>query len=94
VSRRWVEQLHPDHPRHEEAVSRLHDALRRAALHELHRQRGMLASLFGPEAEDVAEQCADDALVKVLAQNLFDARRKLRRSLAAAGYPLGAEGAA
>src|SRR5262245_43304300 len=39
TSRRWVEQLRPDHPRHEMAVAKLHDLLRRAALHELHRRR-------------------------------------------------------
>jgi RNA polymerase sigma-70 factor (ECF subfamily) len=68
ASRRWVEQLHPDHPRHEQAVARLHDLLQRAALHELHRRRGSLRSLTGPEFEDVAQQCADDATVNILAR--------------------------
>jgi len=49
-------------------VSRLHDILRRAALHELHRRRGQLPDLAGPELEDVAQQCADDALVSILAR--------------------------
>jgi len=65
ASRRWVEQLHDDHPRHHEAVAKLHDVLRRAALHELGRRRGPLA---GPEFEDLAQQCADDALMNILAK--------------------------
>jgi RNA polymerase sigma-70 factor, ECF subfamily len=65
VSRRWVEQLHPDHPRHDVAAAKLHDVLRRAATHELHRRRGQLS---GPELDDVAQQCADDAMMKILAR--------------------------
>ena len=67
-SRRWVEQLRPDHPRHEQAVAKLHDLLQRAALHELHRRRAQLESLTGPEFDDVAQQCADDAMVNILAK--------------------------
>jgi RNA polymerase sigma-70 factor (ECF subfamily) len=68
VSRRWVDQLHPDHPRHEHAVARLHDLLRRAALHELHRRRAQLPALAGPEFDDVAQQCADDVVLDILAR--------------------------
>jgi RNA polymerase sigma-70 factor (ECF subfamily) len=68
ASRRWVEQLRPGHPRHEQAVAKLHDVLQRAALHELHRRRGQLSSLSGPEFDDVAQQCADDAMVNILAK--------------------------
>jgi RNA polymerase sigma-70 factor, ECF subfamily len=68
VSRRWVQHLHPDHPGRERAVTRLHELLRRAALHELHRRRGQLPFLAGPEFDDVAHQCADDALVNILAK--------------------------
>jgi RNA polymerase sigma-70 factor, ECF subfamily len=67
ASRRWVEQLRPGHPRHEQAVAKLHDVLQRAALHELHRRRGQLGSLAGPEFDDVAQQCADDATMNILA---------------------------
>jgi RNA polymerase sigma-70 factor (ECF subfamily) len=66
-SRRWVEQLQPNHPRHDEAVARLHDVLRRAAQHEL-RRRSLGPRLAGPELDDVAQQCADDALVNILAK--------------------------
>jgi RNA polymerase sigma-70 factor, ECF subfamily len=65
---RWVEQLHPGHPRYEQAVAKLHDVLHRGALHELRRRRGQLGSLEGPELEDLAQQCADDAVVNVLAR--------------------------
>jgi RNA polymerase sigma-70 factor, ECF subfamily len=64
ASRRWVEQLHRDHPQHDQAVAKLHDVLHRAALHELHRR----GSLRGPERDDVAQQCADDALINILAR--------------------------
>ena len=68
VSRRWVEQLRRGHPRHDQAVAKLHDVLLRAALHELHRRRGQLPALAGPEFDDVAQQCADDAIVVILAK--------------------------
>jgi RNA polymerase sigma-70 factor (ECF subfamily) len=68
ASRRWVEQLHPGHPRHELAAAKLNDVLRRAAAHELHRRRGQLTALSGPEFDDVAQQCADDAMMKILAR--------------------------
>jgi RNA polymerase sigma-70 factor, ECF subfamily len=67
ASRRWVEQLHPKHPRHEHAAARLHEVLQRAALHELHRRRAQLTALSGPELDDVAQQCANDAMMKILA---------------------------
>jgi RNA polymerase sigma-70 factor (ECF subfamily) len=66
ASRRWVERLRRDHPRHEQTVAQLHQALHRAALHELGRRRAQLAGLAGPEFEDLARQCADDALMNVL----------------------------
>jgi RNA polymerase sigma-70 factor (ECF subfamily) len=68
ASRRWVEQLHPDHPRHEQAIAKLHDILQRAAVHELRRRRGQLGALAGPELDDVAQQCADDATMNILAR--------------------------
>jgi RNA polymerase sigma-70 factor, ECF subfamily len=67
TSGRWVEQLHPGHPRHEQAAAKLHDVLQRAAFHELHRRRGQLTALSGPELDDVAQQCTNDAMMKILA---------------------------
>jgi RNA polymerase sigma-70 factor (ECF subfamily) len=68
ISRRWVERLGPGHPRRDQAVATLHEALHRAARHELRRRRGQLPSLSGPELDDIAQQCADDAVVNVLAR--------------------------
>lgn len=68
ASRRWVEQLRADHPSHQQAAARLHDILRRAARHELYRRREQLPALGGQELEDVAQQCADDALMSILAK--------------------------
>jgi RNA polymerase sigma-70 factor (ECF subfamily) len=65
-SRQWIEQLRVGHPRYEPTVSRLHDVLRRVALYELSRRRRQLRSIRGPEFDDLAQQAADDALVKVL----------------------------
>jgi RNA polymerase sigma-70 factor (ECF subfamily) len=48
-------------------VAKLHEILRRAAFHELHRRRAQVPGLAGPEFEDLANQCADDALVNILA---------------------------
>ena len=66
ASRRWLEQLRAGHPRHDEAVVRLHELLRRIAIHELSRRRAQLRAVSGPEFDDLAHQAADDALVNVL----------------------------
>jgi RNA polymerase sigma-70 factor (ECF subfamily) len=68
ASRLWVERLTPGHPRRDETVARLHEALHRAARHELRRRHGLLPALSGPELDDLAQQCADDAVVNVLAR--------------------------
>jgi RNA polymerase sigma-70 factor (ECF subfamily) len=68
AERRWVEQLQPGHRRREQAVAGLHDLLRRAAAHELGRRRALLGSVPGPEFDDIAQQCADDALMNILAR--------------------------
>jgi RNA polymerase sigma-70 factor (ECF subfamily) len=68
ASRRWVERLSPGHPLREEAVATLREGLHRAARHELRRRRGQLPALSGPELDDIAHQCADDAVVNVLAR--------------------------
>jgi RNA polymerase sigma-70 factor (ECF subfamily) len=66
ASRRWLEQLRAGHPRHDEAVVRLREVLRRIAFHELSRRRPQLRAVSGPEFDDLAHQAADDALVNVL----------------------------
>jgi RNA polymerase sigma-70 factor (ECF subfamily) len=49
-------------------VARLHEVLVRAARHELGRRRGQLGSIGGPEFDDLAQQCADDAMMSILAR--------------------------
>jgi RNA polymerase sigma-70 factor (ECF subfamily) len=65
-SHRWVAQLRADHPRHDQAVARLHDMLVRVAFHELSRRRSQLGTIAGPEFDDLAQQAADDALMNIL----------------------------
>lgn len=68
ASRRWTEQLRPEHPRHDVTVAELHAVLLRIAYHELSRRRSHLGPVSGPELDDLAHQAADDALVKILAK--------------------------
>jgi RNA polymerase sigma-70 factor (ECF subfamily) len=63
---RWVEQLRAGHPRHDQAVARLHAVLLRVAFYELSRRRAQLRSIAGPEFDDLAQQSADDALMNIL----------------------------
>jgi RNA polymerase sigma-70 factor, ECF subfamily len=67
-SEQWLKQLRPKHPRHEQAVAKLHEVLLRVAYHELSRRRGQLASISGREFDDLAHQAADDALMNILAR--------------------------
>src|SRR5262249_37704809 len=67
-SERWVEQLRAGHPRRDQTVAKLHDVLLRVAFHELSRRRGQLRSISGPELDDLAQQAANDALMKILAK--------------------------
>jgi RNA polymerase sigma-70 factor (ECF subfamily) len=141
ASRRWVEQLHPDHPRHEQAAAWAYkfvifEASNKVARHawqhhppsaedltwdqladtltprpgDLAERREQLAALtkaiehdLTPRQREVFAAIAlNDVPIDVLAlqlgsnrnaiyKNLFDARRKLRASLAAAGHPLSDE---
>lgn len=68
ASRYWTEQLRAGHPRRDETVAELHAVLQRIAYHELSRRRGQLGSVRGPEFDDLAQQAANDALVKILAK--------------------------
>jgi RNA polymerase sigma-70 factor (ECF subfamily) len=67
-SERWVEQLRSGHPRHDQTVAKLHELLQRVASYELSRRRGQLGSIRGPEFDDLAQQAANDALMKILAR--------------------------
>jgi RNA polymerase sigma-70 factor (ECF subfamily) len=66
-SEKWVEQLRAGHPRRDQTVAKLRDVLLRVASYELSRRRSRLSSISGPEFEDLAQQAANDALMKVLA---------------------------
>jgi RNA polymerase sigma-70 factor (ECF subfamily) len=65
-SRRWLQQLAPGHPAHEQAVGRLRELLVRVAGHELVRRRAQLGAVSGPEFDDIVEQAADDAVLAIL----------------------------
>jgi RNA polymerase sigma-70 factor, ECF subfamily len=65
-SEKWVEQLRDGHPRRDQTVAALHEALLRVAFHELSRRRGQLGSIHGPEFDDLAHQSANDALMNIL----------------------------
>jgi RNA polymerase sigma-70 factor, ECF subfamily len=68
TSRSWVEQLSPEHPRHQETVAALHVMMGKMAARELMRRHRQLPAVSGPEFDDLAQQAADDALVKVLSK--------------------------
>jgi RNA polymerase sigma-70 factor (ECF subfamily) len=76
-SRLWIEQLRSGHPRHDEAVGRLHAVLVRVAYDELARRRDQLGAIAGPEYDDLAQQAADGALMNILRK--LDAFRGLSR---------------
>jgi RNA polymerase sigma-70 factor, ECF subfamily len=77
VSEQWVERLQPGHELRDETVARLHDVLLRVALYELSRRRGQVAWISGSELNDVAQQAANDAVMRVLAR--LDEFRALSR---------------
>jgi RNA polymerase sigma-70 factor (ECF subfamily) len=68
ASRQWLEQLRSHGPEYDEAVSRLHGLLLRAARFEVARRRPTLPHLRGNDLDDIAMQAADDALMSVLAR--------------------------
>lgn len=64
-SRQWLNELAPSAPTREDALSRLHALLLRAARTELNRRRGR-TGVDGPELDDLAHQAADDALLSII----------------------------
>jgi RNA polymerase sigma-70 factor (ECF subfamily) len=65
-SRLWLDALRGEGAAREEAATRLHAFLLRAARVQL-RRRASSSQLRGEELEDVAAEAADDALVTILA---------------------------
>lgn len=68
ASRQWLAQLRSEGTEHDEAVTRLHALLLRAARYEVARRRPTLPHLRGNDLDDIAMQAADDALMSVLAR--------------------------
>jgi RNA polymerase sigma-70 factor, ECF subfamily len=67
-SHAWLQALRAPGAEREEAISRLHELLVRAARYEVSRRRAALSHVRGEELDDLALQAADDALVAVLAK--------------------------
>jgi RNA polymerase sigma-70 factor (ECF subfamily) len=63
---RWIQRLRGPGPEREQALAELHALLLRAAGFELGRRRAALGGLLPGDREDLAHQCADDALVAIL----------------------------
>ncbi|TLF77597.1 RNA polymerase sigma factor [Nocardia cyriacigeorgica] len=60
--------LTDDGPAGHHAIARLRDVLLRATRHQIWRLRHLLAGAGAAELEDLAQQCADDAVIAVLRQ--------------------------
>ena len=67
-SLRWLSALRGDGRAREEAIARLHELLLRGARFEVARRRTTLPHLRGDDLDDIAMQCANDALVAVLSK--------------------------
>ena len=66
-SQRWIDALHATGADRDLAIGELHDLLLRAARFEVNR-RARTAGVGALQADDLAQQSADDALVAVLAK--------------------------
>jgi RNA polymerase sigma-70 factor (ECF subfamily) len=75
--RHWCDGLRPGCDRHDETVAELRELLLRVARRELGRRRHQLGQVGGPELEDIAEQSANDAALKVISK-LDEFRRASR----------------
>jgi RNA polymerase sigma-70 factor (ECF subfamily) len=76
-SRAWIEALTASGAAREEAVAELHALLLRGARFELGRRRAMLEDMHRDSVDDLAVQCADDALAAIL-RKLGDYRSESR----------------
>lgn len=77
ASRAWLEALRSEGTRRERATAELHDLLLRAARFEINRRRASLPHLRGDDFDDLAHQCASDALMAIL-RKLDDFRGESR----------------
>src|SRR5436190_2374885 len=67
-SQPWIEDLTGEGAGRDAAIVRLHELLMRAARFEVRRRARSVPHLRGDDLDDLALQCADDALVAVLAK--------------------------
>ena len=67
-SREWLRSLYAEGAEREEAATRLHALLLKAARFEVARRKPTLPHLRGNELDDIALEAADDALMSVLAR--------------------------
>jgi RNA polymerase sigma-70 factor, ECF subfamily len=67
-SRAWLDALHSDDPRREQALARLHALLVREARFEVGRRTASLTHPSGRDLDDLAVQAANDAVVSILAK--------------------------
>ena len=67
-SRAWLTALRSTGAERDQAITRLHELLLRAARFEVSRRRAALSHVRGEDLDDLALQAADDALVGVLAK--------------------------
>jgi len=65
-SRQWLRDLRSEGAARDEAITRLHALLVRAAHFEVARRRSALPHVRGDEFDDIALEAADDALMSVL----------------------------
>jgi RNA polymerase sigma-70 factor (ECF subfamily) len=65
-SSEWVGRLSSTGPERDAAIEELHVLLLRAARFEIRRRSGSAQRTRGDDQEDLAQQCADDALVTIL----------------------------
>jgi RNA polymerase sigma-70 factor, ECF subfamily len=67
-SQPWIQDLTAEGSARDAAIERLHEVLMRGARFEVRRRARSVPHLRGGDLDDLALQCADDALVAVLAK--------------------------
>ncbi len=73
----WVRSLTVGSPNRDRALAALHALMVRAAGHQAWRMRGLLADASPGTMDDLVNQCADDAMMTVLAKlDTFEGRSR------------------
>ncbi|HEY8621802.1 MAG TPA: sigma-70 family RNA polymerase sigma factor [Dermatophilaceae bacterium] len=73
----WVEALSLAGPRHDHAMSSLHQMMLRASRHQVWRMRSALAGVGTERLEEIANQAADEAMMAVLSKlSTFEGRSR------------------